>query len=90
VNWLWTWAGLRGAGAPYSFWSGIGSDITEFALFTVLWRRFNCHAKGCWRLGIHRVDGTHFTTCRAHHPLTDGPAPATAEQIARAHADAVR
>lgn len=68
----------------YAFWSGLAGDLPEFAAAILLGRRFNCHARGCWRLGIHRVAGTHYVTCRQHHPdHVDGRAH-TAEQIADA------
>lgn len=52
----------------YGFWSGIGSDIGEFAILGVLWKKLNCHAKGCYRIGLHRVSDGHFVVCRKHHP----------------------
>jgi nitrite reductase/ring-hydroxylating ferredoxin subunit len=64
----------------YNFWSGIGSDITEFAVLGWLYaflRKHNCHAKGCPRIGRHAVSGTDYVVCRKHHP-DDSP---TAGQI---------
>jgi hypothetical protein len=29
-------------------------------------RKFNCTKKGCLRLGIHKVEGTTYRTCRHH------------------------
>lgn len=59
------------SGRWYLFWSGVGSDITEFAvlggLFGLL-RKHNCHVRHCWRLGRVPVDGTPFTVCFRHHP----------------------
>lgn len=66
----------------YGFWSGIGSDIPELVGLVLVIRRLNCHAHHCWRIGLHRVHGTHYVTCRHHHPDHPGGAPATAEQIA--------
>jgi hypothetical protein len=81
--------GLRDSSSNWSsFWGGFGSDIPEFAIFVVLWRKINCHAKGCPRIGLHKVDGTPYVTCRKHHPVHAGSVPATAAQIAQAHADA--
>jgi len=75
----------------YQFWSGIGSDIGEVAiiggLITIV-RHLNCHAKGCWRMGGHMVEGTPYKTCRKHHPQI--PKNITAEHIAAVHADAMR
>jgi len=76
--------GLR-SGNWSNFWGGFGSDIPELAIFIVLWRKINCHAKGCWRIGLHHVAGTPYVTCRKHHPVHPGSAAATAEQIAAAH-----
>ena len=70
----------------YGWWSGFAADLSEFAILVVVWRKINCHARGCWRIGLHRVDGTAYVTCRKHHPVHPGSRPATAEQIAHAHA----
>jgi hypothetical protein len=56
--------------------------LTYFAIFVVAYRKLNCHAQGCWRLGLHHVEGTPYITCRKHHP-TGG---ATAQGILDAHA----
>jgi hypothetical protein len=59
----------------YNFWSGFGSDIGEATLITAVGigvytgvRKVNCHTKGCWRIGHHRLDGTPYILCRHHHP----------------------
>ena len=57
-----------GSGAWYLFWSGIVGDLALFGAIGVLYRKLNCHAKGCWRVGLHHVDGTPYITCRKHHP----------------------
>lgn len=69
----------------YGWWSGFAGDIPEFAILALLWRKINCHAKGCYRIGLHHVDGTPYTTCRTHHPVHKGGGAATAEEIAHAH-----
>jgi hypothetical protein len=89
---VWHWVlhvtGVKDSGSYWAaFWSGFGSDLAEFAIIAVVWRKVNCHAKGCWRVGMHHVEGTHFITCRKHHPVHRGGA-ATADDIARAHAAA--
>jgi hypothetical protein len=63
-------------GVYYGFWSGFGSDIGEYAIVLGLgaglyhaFRRHNCHEPRCWRIGLHRVEGTPFIACRKHHPL---------------------
>ena len=58
------------SGAPpnYNFWSGFGSDLAELTLaggVLGLWRKHNCHQKGCPRIGRHTVDGTPW--CNRHH-----------------------
>jgi hypothetical protein len=53
----------------YNFWSGFGSDLAEFAILGSLiavYRNHNCHVKGCWRIGRHKVDGTPYLTCHKH------------------------
>jgi hypothetical protein len=78
--------GLTGNGNWYALWSGIGSDLGELTIVLVVWRKVNCHAKHCWRIGLHHVDRTHYVTCARHHPVHDGRRPATAKQIAADHA----
>lgn len=74
---MWHWLDpLWGAG--YQFWSGIGSDFGELALFGMAWavfRRHNCHVQGCPRIIWKEHDG--HMLCRKHHPDT----PPTAEEI---------
>lgn len=73
---FWQWLshvlGLDNLSGPfYGWWSGAGSDLGELALVVGAWtlfRRHNCHAKGCWRIGRHQVEGTPHVVCRKHHP----------------------
>lgn len=65
------WTGSDNVSGPeYGFWSGFGSDLTEFVTFTatpvLLYRRHNCHQKRCWRLGKYPYK--HFMYCAKHHP----------------------
>jgi hypothetical protein len=80
-HWLEYYFGLTNLSGPwYGFWSGVGSDIAELAIIgglITLVHKHNCHAKGCWRIGKHKVEGTEYVTCRKHHP-EDTP---TAEHI---------
>lgn len=68
------------SGKWYAFWSGFGADLPELVIFLVLWRKVTCDVAGCHRIAFHRVHGTHFATCRKHHP--DGKHGFTAEEIA--------
>ena len=71
--------GFDMTGNWYGFWSGFGSDLSEFAIFAALIamiRKHVCHVKGCWRIGRLPIEGTPWIVCRKHHP---DPAP-TAEQ----------
>jgi len=89
LNWLLHTFGLDdGSGAWYLFWSGIVGDLALVGGLWVLLRRLNCHAAGCWRIGIHHVVGTPYVTCRKHHPIVP-TGRVTAEQIARVHQGAV-
>lgn len=58
------------SGPFYGFWSGVGSDVSELAIpgaMYALYRRHNCHAHRCWRLGrFPHPDG--WTVCHRHHP----------------------
>lgn len=67
------WTGIDNVSGPqYGFWSGFGSDLGELAIITIVYRKINCHAPGCWRLALHHVSGTPYVTCRKHHPLLAG------------------
>jgi len=70
----------------YNFWSGIGSDIGEFAIAgalvrhtIVVYKTHECHVDSCHRIGLHPVAGTPYVTCRQHHPTV--PLVVTAEHI---------
>jgi hypothetical protein len=77
INWAYWFFGLdNGSGSKYMFWSGIGSDITEFAVVGALLsllRKHNCEAHRCWRIGRHEwtdpATGISHKLCRRHHPL---------------------
>jgi hypothetical protein len=60
----WTWHDPDG----YNFISGPLADITLFGGAYAILRRHNCHVKGCWRVGRHKVPGTEYIVCRRHHP----------------------
>ena len=53
----------------YGFTSGVGPMIlTAMGMSTIvtgMWHAHNCHERGCWRLGRHKVKGTPW--CNAHH-----------------------
>lgn len=66
----------------YNFVSGPLPNITLIAAALAILRRHNCHAKGCWRLGVHPVDGTSYIVCKKHHPRAGAP---TAEHIRDAY-----
>ena len=74
MGWLLHWLGVDDvSGAAYAFWSGFGSILippllTAGPVMWVLLRKHNCHAKGCWRIGRHPVEGTGYVVCRRHHP----------------------
>ena len=89
LNWFLHTFGIdNGSGAWYLFWSGIVGDLALFGTLFVLLRRLNCHAAGCWRIGIHHVVGTPFVTCRRHHPVVP-TGRISADQIAQVHQGAV-
>jgi hypothetical protein len=79
------------SGPYYGFWSGFGSDLTEFGIIGVIGtgvyqvvKKFNCHEPGCWRVGTHPAAGGQFSLCSRHHPDYQGQNP-THEMIARLH-----
>jgi hypothetical protein len=59
--------------AFYDFWSGLGSDLGEFALVAVIWHWLNCHEKGCWRIAGHRNPATGFRSCMRHRRMAQMP-----------------
>ncbi len=79
------WLGMdNGSGRLYLFYSGFGANFGELLIFGGLismYRKHNCHVKGCWRIGHRTVAGTDHVVCRRHHPL-DAP---TADQVADDH-----
>ena len=72
MGWLAHLFGIDDLSGPfYGFWSGIGSDIQEFAIFAAVigaYRKHTCHIKGCPRLGKHPVKDTPYVVCARHHP----------------------
>jgi hypothetical protein len=75
----------------YNFWSGFGSDLGEVTLVSAVCvgvytgvRKVNCHAKGCWRIGHHALNGTPYILCRHHHPEVPNTG-ASHEQILKEH-----
>jgi hypothetical protein len=79
------------SGAYYGFWSGFGSDITEFGILGAigagiyqLVKKYNCHGPGCWRVGNHPAADGQFLLCYHHHPDYQGRKP-TRELIDRLH-----
>lgn len=69
-HWLTHILGLDNlSGRWYGWWSGFGSDISEFAIIGALWHTFNCHDPGCPRLGRHVTmeGGVHVRRCARHH-----------------------
>jgi hypothetical protein len=91
-HWLGVHTGTTNETGPYyGFWSGFGSDLTEFGVLGVistgiyqLVKRYNCHEPGCWRVGTHAAAGGQFHLCYRHHPDFEGKKP-THELIARLH-----
>jgi hypothetical protein len=68
----------------YNFWSGFGADVgglTIAAGALGVYRKHNCHVKGCWRIAKQQVVGTSWVVCHKHHP--EGRP--SAEQIAQVH-----
>lgn len=57
------------SGGVYLFWSGFGSDLAEFTLIGIVYKKLNCHQSGCYRIGLHHVGQTGLITCRKHHPI---------------------
>ena len=82
-HWFQVHTGIRNeAGPNYAFWSGFGSDLTEFGIIGAvataayqLFKKYNCHYPGCWRVGNHPAAGGQFSLCYRHHPDYRGKKP---------------
>lgn len=75
INLFWdvlNWTGANNtAGNQYGFWSGFGSDLTEFALVggaVGMYVHHNCAVPRCPRLARKhwQVKGTPLRTCHKH------------------------
>src|SRR5262249_62049495 len=75
-------------------WCGFGSDIAESSRVAAavaglyqLNRKYNCHQRGCWRIGTHPAAGRQFLLCYHHHPDYEGKKPSREliEQLHREH-----
>lgn len=65
MKWLGHVLGLDNAsGHWYLFWSGFAGDLSYFGALAIVWRKFNCHTKGCWRIALHHSDGV--AACPKH------------------------
>lgn len=93
IQHVWYWVEIHTGtvnepGPFYGFWSGFGSDIGELAIIGAvigMYRKHNCHVKGCFRIAKHPVEGTSFCACKKHHPATP-EGDITAQHIAEAYA----
>src|SRR5580692_7333004 len=71
------------SGTWYWFWSGFGGAIPDFLILgsiITIYRRHNCHVKGCFRLG-KPVEGTPYLACPAHHPGHEGNKRSVSEDV---------
>jgi len=94
-HWFQVHTGIRNeAGPNYAFWSGFGSDLTEFGIIGAvataayqLFKKYNCHYPGCWRVGNHPAAGGQFSLCYRHHPDYQGKKPThdLIQQLHREH-----
>lgn len=87
MHWLAHVLGMDDLSGPfYGFWSGAGSDLGELAIVGSMlgvYRKHNCHVRGCWRIARHQIAGTDWVVCRRHHPDLPNRAP-TATDITAA------
>ena len=98
-HWLQHWLAVHTGtvnepGPYYGFWSGFGSDLTEFAAafafaagLIMSYRHKNCHVHRCFRIGRHPAAGGQYMTCRRHSPDPQVRAGLRVHHIHRAHAE---
>ena len=70
-HWFYTYFVHVLSGKGYQFWSGIGSDVGEVTLLSlvaVCWHSHNCHVHRCWRLQWHPHPVHGHPVCKHHHP----------------------
>jgi hypothetical protein len=93
VHWILHVLGVDNVSGPwYGFWSGFGSDLGEVTIIAgllAIYKRHNCHVKGCLRIGRHPftddATGATYMLCGKHHPAVPAAAP-PAEAIGAIHA----
>lgn len=44
----------------------VASALLSGGIIYGFYRKVNCAQKGCWRIGRHPVEGTHYKTCPKH------------------------
>ena len=77
-HWLQVHTGTVDETGPYyGFWSGFGSDLTEFGIIGAvataayqLFKKYNCHHPGCWRVGNHPAAAVSSRCVTATTPTT--------------------
>jgi hypothetical protein len=76
----------------YNFWSGSFADVGEITLIGAVfavYRRHNCGAPRCWRIGKHKTaDGLHCLCARHHPDLPNDGSSLSLEEIWKRHHDA--
>jgi hypothetical protein len=91
AEWFLRYTGADAESATwYGFWSGFGGAIPDFLILgsiITLYRRHNCHVKGCLRLG-KPVDGTPYLACPQHHPAHEGNKRSVSQEIIKLAHDA--
>jgi len=70
-HWFLTVSGTNNtSGLWYGFWSGFGSDLTEFAILGSIFVVYKNHkCPSCWRVGRVAVEGTPYKTCHKHSTI---------------------
>ncbi len=90
---LFHFLGLDNAsGTAYLAWSGFGGDVGEVTVaagLLAVYRKHNCHARWCFRLGRHGLadesSGLTYRLCRRHHPQHPGGRALARHHITRIH-----
>lgn len=65
----WTWGGtpFRSPATGYNIVSGDLGDLFVLGFVASMFRKHNCHVRGCWRIAFHPHNLHGHPVCRPHY-----------------------